>query len=155
MTKTRRIEPVVKRVRVPASPEAAFRRFTGELGRWWPLATHSVGRESAESVVLEGRIGGRIVERTRTGEEHVWGTVTAWSPPVRVAFTWHPGRDPATAQEVEVRFEAGESGAGGEPGRTDVTLVHGGWERYGEGAAASRDEYVEGWAYVLGLYAES
>ena len=30
--------------------------------------------------------------------------VTAWDPPRRVAFTWHPGQSPETSQDVEVTF---------------------------------------------------
>lgn len=144
----RELEPVVKRVRVPAAPEEAFGRFTREMGSWWPLATHSVGEAAAESVTFEESAGGRIVERTRAGAEHIWGTVTSWEPPRRVVFTWHPGRDASTAQEVTVTFEP-------EGGGTEVTLVHAGWERLGDGAAAMRDRYVGGWARVLGLYVGS
>lgn len=142
-----RLEPVVREVTVPAPPEAAFRRFTEGIGEWWPLATHSVGEETAETVTFPGQTGGQIVERTRGGAEHVWGTVTAWEPPGRVVFTWHPGRAAETAQEVEVTFEA-DAGGG-----TRVTLVHGGWERLGEGAAEQRDRYVSGWKLVLERYA--
>lgn len=146
MRGTERIEPVVRRVRVPAEPSAAFRRFTAELGSWWPLATHSVGQAAAETVRMGEGVGGSIVERTRDGGEHVWGTVRVWEPPARLAFSWHPGRPPAGAQEVEVTFAAVAGGG------TEVTLVHGGWEWYGEGASEARAPYVEGWARVLALY---
>lgn len=137
------LEPVVVRVRVAGKPEAVFRRFVA-LGEWWPLATHSVGGEDAEAAWIEGREGGRIVERTGAGEEHVWGTVADWDPPRRLAFTWHPGRPPATAQDIEVSFAA----AG--PVATDLTLVHSGWERMGEAADELRATYVPGWPRVLG-----
>jgi uncharacterized protein YndB with AHSA1/START domain len=146
---TRQLEPVVKEVTVAAGPEAAFRRFTDGIGDWWPLATHSVGEEMAEAVSFPKSAGGRIVERTKEGAEHLWGTVTAWEPPDRVVFTWHPGRAPETAQEVEVTFEAVPGGG------TRVTVVHGGWERYGDGAAEQRDRYVPGWEMVLGRYVAS
>ena len=132
-----------KTVEVAAPPERAFHLFTDGMAEWWPLATHSVGEERAETVVLEPRVGGRIVERTRDGEEHVWGTVTAWEPPGRVAFTWHPGRGADTEQDVEVRFEPSGSG-------TRVELVHTGWERLGDRAAAVYANYDRGWDLVLG-----
>lgn len=138
--------PLLKTVTVKASPEQAFHRFTGEMARWWPLQSHSVGEGAAETVVMEGRVGGRIVERIRGGRESVWGTVTAWDPPRRVAFTWHPGADPATAQDVEVRFTAEGDG-------TRVQLEHRGFERLGPLARRARRGYPLGWAYVLGLYA--
>ncbi|OGF16508.1 MAG: hypothetical protein A2W00_13130 [Candidatus Eisenbacteria bacterium RBG_16_71_46] len=138
--------PIRKIVTVKASPEQAFHRFTAEMASWWPLASHSVGQGEAEGVTMEGRVGGRIVERIRGGRESVWGTVTAWDPPRRVAFTWHPGRDPAIAQDIEVRFTAAA-------GRTRVELEHAGFERLGPLARKARRGYPIGWAYVLGLYA--
>ena len=150
MTKTSTAEPwtpIVKVVTVRATPDRAFRRFTDEMSLWWPLKSHSVGEQQAETVTMEGRVGGRIVERIRDGREVVWGTITAWEPPRRVAFTWHPGQAPSTAQDVEVRFSsAGE--------RTRVELEHRGFERLGALAKRARRGYPIGWAYVLGLYAE-
>lgn len=139
--------PIRKVVTVKAPPEQAFRRFTAELGQWWPLASHSVGGQNSETVVMEGRVGGRIVEKIRGGRECVWGTLTAWDPPHRVAFTWHPGREPQTAQDIEVRFTAAEGG-------TRVELQHSGFERLGKLARRARRGYPIGWAYVLGLYAQ-
>ena len=45
-----------------------------------------------------------VFEELADGARHVWGTITVWEPPGRVVFTWHPGRKPDTAQDVEVRF---------------------------------------------------
>jgi hypothetical protein len=73
----------------------------------------------------------------------IWGTVIAWEPARRVAFTWHPGREPESAQEVEVRFVTTEAG-------TRVELEHRGWERLGETARATRDSYDQGWDGVFG-----
>ena len=141
--------PIRKSVTVKAPPERAFRRFTAEMAAWWPLASHSVGQRDAETVVMEGCEGGRIVERIRGGRECVWGTITAWEPPHRVAFTWHPGDDPARAQDVEVRFTAEAGGAA-----TRVELEHSGFERLGALAKRAHRGYPIGWSYVLGRYAE-
>jgi len=138
--------PIRKSVTVSAPPEKAFRRFTAEMASWWPLASHSVGQRDSETIVMEGREGGRIVERIRGGRECVWGTITAWEPPRRVAFTWHPGDDPARAQDVEVRFTA-------EGTATRVELEHSGFERLGALARRAHRGYPLGWAYVLGRYA--
>ncbi|HKQ18716.1 MAG TPA: SRPBCC family protein [Candidatus Eisenbacteria bacterium] len=141
------ITPVVRSVTVKAPVDHAFRRFTAEMATWWPLRSHSIGQADAETVIMEGRVGGRILERIRGGSESIWGTVTAWEPPRRVAFTWHPGQDPATAQDVEVRFVA-------EGNETHVQLTHRGFERLGAlGRKASRG-YSLGWKHVLGFYAE-
>lgn len=131
-------------MRVKGSVEAAFRLFTEGVGRWWPLATHSVAEADAVACAIEGRVGGRFFERDRDGNEHLWGTVTAWEPPRRLAFTWHPGRAAEGAQSVEVRF----SDAGG--GMTLVELTHTGWEKLGEKAATVRESYEKGWDFVFG-----
>jgi len=138
------IDPVRKTVTVEAGVSAAFHRFTAELGAWWPLGTFSVSLSGEATAEMEGRVGGRILER-HDGEEHMWGMVTAWEPPRRVAFTWHPGREASTAQAVEVTFESTGTG-------TRVTLVHTGWEALGEDAPGTRARYDTGWERVLGDY---
>ena len=137
------ITPVEIDVVVPCDPARAFDYFTRDIARWWPLATHSCAEENAASVAFEPRPGGRLVETARDGTEHPWGTVSAWEPGRRVAFSWHPGRDPATAQWIEVAFRPNPAG-------TRVTLLHGGWESLGERAVASRDGYLTGWRIVIG-----
>jgi uncharacterized protein YndB with AHSA1/START domain len=138
--------PLRKTITVPWDPERAFRRFTAETSAWWPLATHSVGQDKAEAVVLEGRVGGRILEKIRGCDDSVWGTITAWEPPRRLAFTWHPGGTPAQATRVDVSFEPAEGG-------TRLVLVHSDWEKLGPLAKLARRGYPLGWAYVLRLWA--
>lgn len=139
------LEPVVKERVIPAEPGQVFDRFTRGIATWWPLATHSVWEGDAASVHIEGRVGGRFVERHRDGRESVWGTVTHWEPPHRISFTWHPDREPATAQQVDVTFEPADGG-------TRLRLVHSGWEALGEMAAQTRAGYEGGWEGVLGLF---
>ncbi|MEM9069454.1 MAG: SRPBCC family protein [Myxococcota bacterium] len=138
------IAPVVKTLELSCSVEHAFTVFTQRMATWWPLATHSIAGVNAESVTVEGEVGGRIVERASDGSEHVWGTILIWEPPTRLAFTWHPGRDASSAQHVEVRFESGTS--------TTVTLTHKGWEKLGDEAQTHRDGYDSGWDGVLADY---
>jgi uncharacterized protein YndB with AHSA1/START domain len=142
------IEPVVKTVAVACTLEQAFRYFTADFGMWWPAATHSVVayasqfKDQPATVILEPQVGGRIFERTRTGEEHVWGTVLVWLPPTRLAFSFHPGRDANQAQTVEVRFSPA-------PGGTSVVLTHSGWEKLDDNAQEARDSYHQGWEGVF------
>jgi uncharacterized protein YndB with AHSA1/START domain len=134
-----------KTVTVALPVEGAFRLYTDGIASWWPYATHSVERQNVETVVFEAREGGRIFERAKSGEEHVWGTVLTWEPPSRIVHTWYPGRGEQTAQEVEIRFEPVEAG-------TRVELVHTGWESLGEQAAEVFGNYDTGWDFVLGEY---
>jgi uncharacterized protein YndB with AHSA1/START domain len=142
------MDPLVKKVRVEATVEEAFRRFTHEMGTWWPMAVHSVSREACRTVRFGSAVGADLVEEAEDGSIHVWGTVTAWDPPSRVSFTWHPGRDANGSQDVTVSFEP--DGAG-----TLVRLVHTGWERLGDAAAETRQGYDAGWDGVLGLFGDS
>jgi uncharacterized protein YndB with AHSA1/START domain len=148
MTPERTELTIRKSVVVACSLEDAFRTFTNEIASWWPLATKSVGQKDAVTLVIEPRLHGRVYERIRSGEEHDWGEVLAWEPPHRLSFSWHPGRDSETGQEVEIRFSA--SGT-----ETRVELEHRGWERLVATAAEIPAHFVSGWEEVLGRYAEA
>jgi uncharacterized protein YndB with AHSA1/START domain len=142
------IEPVRKSVEVRCTVEEAFRIFTEGIDSWWPLASHSIGQSDAEACYFEGQEGGRIYETHGDGSMHLWGTVTAWQPPERIVFTWHPGRDASTAQEIELCFS--EISGGG----TRVELEHRGWEVLGEMALRTRTGYESGWVAVLERYVD-
>jgi uncharacterized protein YndB with AHSA1/START domain len=131
-------------VRVPL--ERAFEAFTAEFGSWWPLAAKSVSMDDADAVVVEPGLGGRVYERARNGEEHLWGKVLVWEPPTRFAFSWHPGRAPETSQEVDVRFRAVEEG-------TRLELEHLGWERLVGQSGEIPDHFDSGWNEALASYA--
>jgi uncharacterized protein YndB with AHSA1/START domain len=139
------IEPVRKTVTVPAAPPRAFELFTRHIHEWWPLATHSVGTEQAVGVAFGEGPGGQIVETLADGSTSVWGTVTDWEPPHRVAFTWHAGTPVAEATRVEVTFTAEG------PASTVVRLVHSGWEHRPD-AASAREGYDSGWDQVIGRF---
>jgi uncharacterized protein YndB with AHSA1/START domain len=146
------VPPVVKSVLVPCGPPAAFDAFTRDIHRWWPTTTHALNAPHESHVAFDPHVGGRLFERGADGVEHAWGCVTAWEPPHRLAFTWHVGRSPDTAQQVELRFSA-------HPGGTRVELVHTGWERLGSEGAGMREQYDRGWNLVFverfGGYARS
>ncbi len=144
-----KVPPVIKVIEYAGTPEQAFTRFSADIGKWWPIATHSLaGKADGVSVAFEHmEPGGQLVERWSTGEAHVWGTITAIDPHVRIAFTWHVGRNEDEAQLIELTFSVTA------PGRTRIQLVHSGWESLGEAAAIRRNEYNEGWNFVLSLFA--
>jgi uncharacterized protein YndB with AHSA1/START domain len=144
MTMTETIAAIRRSVSVDAPPERAFRVFTEEMGSWWPLQTHSCF-DDPETVTIDGRQGGAITERSRSGEEASWGEVLEWEPPERVLFAWKPNRSPYPPTEVEIRFTA-------EGGGTLVELEHRGWERLGDRAEEGRASYSGGWPGVLALY---
>lgn len=139
------LEPVRQSVSVRHPPAVAFAVFTQQFGRWWPLTTYSISQDRVQSCVLEPRVGGAVFEIRDDGVTLPWGRVLAWEPPERLVLSWHPGRDPATAQEVEVRFRPIADG-------TLVELEHRGWEKLGDEAPASRNSYAGGWRAVLGTH---
>jgi len=146
---THALAPVVKSVVIALPPEAAFRLFTDDATRWWPLPTHSVFGDDAAACRLEGWIGGRFYEIHRDGQQQSeWGRVLSWEPPRRFVFSFYPGREPSTAQHVEVIFAPDAAG-------TRVTLTHTGWELLGDRSDKMRSNYDTGWDFVLQHYVES
>jgi uncharacterized protein YndB with AHSA1/START domain len=145
-------EPIVRSVEVELSLEEAFELFTTGMNSWWPLETHSIaadtfeGRVKAHSVVFEARLGGRVLENLPDGTSLPWGEVIVWEPPTRFVMTWKPNLEAGPPTEVEVRFSSTSD---------DGTLVlpeHRAWERLGDGAAAKKAGYGDGWRRVLGTY---
>jgi uncharacterized protein YndB with AHSA1/START domain len=128
-------------VEVACSADHAFRTWTNRLSQWWP-SDHTVSGAPAE-VVLEGRLGGRIFERTPEGVVHEWGEVTRWEPPLRLAYRWYLRQDKADATDVEITFIGlGEKA-------TRVEIEHRGWERLGAKGADLRRRNTAGWQGLL------
>ena len=147
-------EPIRHTLIVPLDPDAAFTLFSANLGSWWPRE-YTWGQSALVAIGLEPRLGGLCQEWGPDGFRCDWGRVLAWEPPHRLVLAWQisprrePVPDPARASEVVVRFEASPTEG------TRVTLVHGGFERHGEGAAEYRAALAsaEGWPYILSRFA--
>jgi uncharacterized protein YndB with AHSA1/START domain len=135
---------VTKSITVKAPVDRAFRVFTEEIGKWWPLAEgFAYAGDRWQDMFLEGREGGRVFERSRDGEDFHIGTVKVFDPPWRLVFTWGEATEEWDAPtEVEVRFvEEGDA--------TRVDLEHRGFERIGAPADETRRMYERGWTGVL------
>jgi uncharacterized protein YndB with AHSA1/START domain len=134
-----------KSVTVRCPPEQAFRVFTRDIGRWWPLQQgFSHGGERKEAIVLDDHAGGRFYERFTDGTELEIGRVTRAEPPHLILFTWQsPGWEAAT--EVEVRFTAAAEG-------TRVDLEHRGFEATEPLRERGRG-FERGWDTVLAHFA--
>lgn len=135
------VPPIVKSVVIRAAPARAFELFAGELARWWPLTQFHTGPDPV-GCAIEPRVGGRVFERAADGRETPWGTVTAYDPPDRLAFTWIVGLSADQAQQIDVRFTP-------EGGGTRVALTHSGWEKLGDAAASLRERYSQGWGTLV------
>jgi hypothetical protein len=134
------IPPVVKTVTVRCEPATAFRVFTADIGRWYPLGLYSV--RPAVDCRLEPHVGGRLYEIGADGEETLWGHVLDWDPPRALALSWQARVSQEEAQRIDISFRATAEG-------TEVRLVHAGWERVKADAAAWRDRYDGGWIEVF------
>jgi uncharacterized protein YndB with AHSA1/START domain len=119
-------EPIRRRVYVDCPIEDAFRLFTQHLAEWWPFA---------DDCAIEPWIGGRLQERTGSGEERNLATVTVWEPPERIAFDWHSEPDSGASQSVEILFRTDAYG-------TEVILTHLGWETTGIQASATMGAFA-------------
>lgn len=152
---TEQIDGVAVRhsVTVQAPPDRAFAVFTAAMSSWWPLHSHTIGRQPATAAVIEPRTGGRWFERAADGSECDWGRVLAWEPPHRVVLSWEISsdwhHDPSINTEIEVRFHPEE------PDGTRVELEHRGLEAYGDGAEQMRATFDSpgGWAGLLARFA--
>ncbi|MGF1467353.1 MAG: SRPBCC domain-containing protein [Sandaracinaceae bacterium] len=137
-------EPLRKTLRVRCGQERAFRVFTAQLDRWWPPDHRRLPGSRLE---LEGRVGGRFVERAGDREvEH--GRVLRWEPPTRLTYSWFPGGGTGPT-EVDVRFV-------GEGDHTRVEVVH------AEARSGLSDAWPErvavfarNWAAVLDGYVQA
>jgi uncharacterized protein YndB with AHSA1/START domain len=138
-------DPLTLSFEVACPVEHAFRVWTSQIGTWWP-PDHTVSGRDDATVVLQDGVGGRIFERTPEGDEHDWGEVTIWSPPSRLGYRWHLGRDRDAATDVEIRFVALDDAT------TRVDIEHAGWERLGAGAGEWRDRNRAGWQSLLPHY---
>jgi len=144
---------VRKTISVNAPQDVAWRVFTEQIGRWWPLAHYKIGRANAVDAIIEPRVGGHWYERGEDGSTCNWGSVLAWEPPSRLLLSWDINAewqyDPALKTEVEIRFIAeGER-------ITRVELEHRKLDRFG----ARRDQMREifdktgDWGQLLARFA--
>lgn len=136
------IAAIVVSVDLPAPPARAFEAFALHFADWWPAKTHSLSRNAATTCRMCLAAGGAVEERTPDGAWRRWGTMELVEPGRRLRFSWHPGREPESAQWIDVTFETLGPGS-------RVTLAHGGWEALGEVAPILRREYAVGWRAVL------
>ena len=127
-----------KSIWIGCSPETSFRVFCEDMADWWP---GGFGGEDSR-MFLEREVGGRLYERRADGTDYQIGRVTAYQPPLLVAFTWRaPSWDVDT--QVEIRFSA-------EAGGTRIELEHGGWDE--SATRKYRNSYDSGWSMILRHY---
>lgn len=138
-------KPIRKELIVPLPPAEAFRLFTQDLPRWWPVATHSLSAADGDlptDVVVDPRVGGQITEVKPDGHHIPWARITRWDPGAAFGARWHVGRDEAEATDLLVIFTPTDTG-------THIELTHGGFDALGDVATAMHGQYHTGWDLVL------
>jgi hypothetical protein len=139
------IEPLRFSFDVDVPADHAFQVWTSRTSMWWPTP-HTWSGEPGLKIIFEPWVGGRIFERTPSGQEYEWGEITHWEPPRRLAYLWHIMTDRADATDVEIAFiDLGDA-------RTRVEIEHRGWERLGDRGQSWRDTNHGGWDEVLPIY---
>ncbi len=122
---------VIVSMRVEATPLAAFRAFTEDIGVWWrPNALFQLTPRGDGRLRFEPGEGGRLIATFADGDDFVVGIITAWRPGAHLALSWrHATFSPEQSTELDVRFEA----VGVD---TRVTIEHRGWAQIPQDHAA-------------------
>ncbi len=142
------MDAITQEFEVAAPVERAFTVWTTKAATWWPR-DHTMGGDDHAEVVFEPGAGGRIYERTATGDELEWGEVVSWDPPRRVSYLWHLFFDRSEATQVVVSFAPTPDGG------TRVTIEQSGFERLGEAGRRRRERTHSAWRHLTGLYREA
>ena len=135
------VEPIVRRFDLACDPEEAFALYTERIGDWWPMGFTASGDDLA-AVVMEGHPGGRVFERSTSGDETDWGRVDAWVPGARLVHTFTLAQDAAHPTEVEAAFQQRNGGS-------TLHFEHRGWSAANVVDRPKFDD-EHGWNTVLG-----
>ena len=140
------IEPIVSKIEVACDQKTAFQIFVEQMGSWWPLAKRSMSMHQGhppKGLRTDPRSGGKIIETTHDGIEHVWGSFKRFDPFGFVSMDFHMGLPPENSSLVEVHFlPVGDN-------RTQIELTHSNFEAFGEMAEMMRRGYGSGWVPIF------
>jgi len=131
-------------VEIEAARERVWEAFCEETAQWWPADFRCLG--DSESVTLEARAGGHLLERASNGATLLWGQVLSCTPGENMNFAAHiapPFGGPAIGYTF---FEFVEQGAG----KTLVRLTNHMMGDLGPEPAAMRTNVSEGWRHLIG-----
>jgi uncharacterized protein YndB with AHSA1/START domain len=135
-------------VTVAVPVDVAFEIFTREIDLWWKRGPRfrPMGRRPGV-LHFEGGVGGRLFESSGEGPALVeMGRITAWEPPVRLAFDWKNSTfAPDERTFVEVSFKDVH-------GKTEVTVEHLGWKALRDDHPARHGLVGSAFSRSLGLF---
>ena len=149
---------VLVALRVAASPDEAFEKFTGEIGAWWrPSALFPFTAGKSGRLAFESGAGGRLIESYDDGTVFEIGRIRVWEPPTRLVLGW---RQASFADDLETELHVRFDAIGAE---TRVTVEHFGWDaipqrhaaRHGFPLGVFQLRLAEWWQALLASYEES
>lgn len=135
------MEPIPHEYNLRCSPARAFGVYVNRIGECWH-PDYTANPQSLEAVTIEPRVGGRVYATYRDDGEDIWGHVTVWEPPRRLAYTSTLAQSQDDPSEITVRVTPSGDGC-------KVRFEHGGWN---EGNASYRGKFSD-WRVLLGRFA--
>ena len=139
------LDPITYTIKVPCNQKKAFEVFA-DMGSWWPLDKRSMSMkdgQSAKSLQIEPKPGGKIVEISQDDTEYLWGTIKTFNQFDLFSMDFHMGLPPETASLVEVRFTELKNEL------TQVELTQSNWEAFGDLAEMMRGGYGSSWGIIF------
>jgi hypothetical protein len=137
------VTPITEHYELLCDPEHAFDVYVNRIAEWWtPHYTHHP--ETFNGITIEPYVGGRVVERHSTGENHEWGRVVEWIPARHVAYTSNLAQGDGDPSTITADFIPGPDGG------TSFDFAQGGWNASNE---ADREKFTE-WRIILDRYAQ-
>lgn len=134
-------------ITVKAPIEKVFQAYVERIDEWWPRQgqnfryTFAPRDGEPKHIRFEAKLGGRFYETFANGDEYVIGSITAYEPPHKLAYSWKsPNWNADTL--IEVSFAQTSEG-------TTLSLRHSGFEALDEPELA--EGYQEGTTEIFGI----
>ena len=143
------LDPIVKTIEVPCSQETAFNVFIKEMDSWWPFESFSqsvMRGQKVNSLRVDARQGGQIVEVSSDDTEVPWGTITTFEPHDFLGMDFHlqhPSEEKRSDSQIEIRFTVLADD------RTRVELTQSNWEAFGDMAEMVHGGYGTAWGVIF------
>ncbi len=123
-------------MRVPLSADAAHAFSVFVAGRWWPAAWSDDARDF-ERLVIQPRVGGRVLGRYAGGAEEDWGEVLVYDEGRRLQHTFTYAHTSGVPSVVTADFVDRTEGG------SDLYFRHGGWTEDNDQDRANFANWVE------------
>lgn len=133
---------IERRIDLTVPPARAWRAWTERIALWWPPGH----LKHKGTMVLEGRIGGRLYERS-DATEFDWGRVVAWEPTDRLAYDFFVPHGSDAPSRVEVSFVAHGTG-------TRVEVRHGPGHLASGVYASTAIKYAASWDDLIDSFTQ-